>query len=244
MPSQADAEGMTPSLTRTPSWLWTLPLLRVWLIRLQSRTGGITVRDRGKSWDVHEPSSRADTLTFILLSMTILFPSLFHLLLLPIIASSPVSVLPVWSTLSLSTPPQQNKTKSVEIRAWSASDAGNNESHMLSTFFFFSHSYSRLNPERCVGTACGRREEAWKRWKQALSRKKRGERSVYLALRAWRDEEKEGLLMAFESLQPRWGEMKGMIVQIILYWEMCWDLIRRNSGRRLQLSVCLKSAPN
>lgn len=166
-----EVEGITSSLTRTQSWLWTLPLLYVWLIHLQIRTGGITVRDRGKSSDIHKPFSRADTLTFILLSMTVLFLSLFHLLLLPIIASSPVSVLHVWSTLSRSTPPQENKSKSVKIRAWSESDTGNNESQELSMFF---HSYSRLNPERCVGPECGRRKEVWKRWKQALSRKKGG----------------------------------------------------------------------
>lgn len=39
--------------------------------------------------------------------------------------------------------------------------------------------------------------------KTGTEQEKRGERSVYLALRAWRDAEKEGLLMAFESLQPR-----------------------------------------
>lgn len=89
--ARVDGEGITSSLTRTQSWLWTLPLLCVWLIHLQIRTGGITVRDRGKSSDIHKALSRADTLTFILLSMTVLCLSLFHLLLLPIIASSPVT---------------------------------------------------------------------------------------------------------------------------------------------------------
>lgn len=30
-----------------------------------------------------------------------------------------------------------------------------------------------------------------------------------------------------------------MIADRLFYWEMCWDLIRRNSGERLHLSVCL-----
>lgn len=104
-------------------------------------------------------------------SMTVLFVSLFHLPLLPIIASSPVSVLPVWSTLSLSTPPQENTIKSAEIRAWSESDAGNNESQALSTLF---HSYSHLNPERCVGAECRRREEQRKRWETGAEQEKEG----------------------------------------------------------------------
>lgn len=149
--AQVDGEGITSSLTRTQSWLWTLPLLCVWLIHLQIRTGGITVRDRGKSSDIHKPLSRAATVTFILLSMTVLCLSLFHLLLLPIIASSPVSLLPVWSTLSLSTPPQENKTKSVEIRAWSESDAGNNESEALHVFSFIFTFKSR---EMCGQGVC------------------------------------------------------------------------------------------